>query len=1257
MSNQVGFAITEGQIDSSCRLPSPPRSARTPGADRRIMMTGPLGRATGGARGLDAALPQLSPPGATTAHALRWHNQSFHQPSSSSPSAAADAEKVQRRIALSRSGGTGVGVVGAAPPPSIVGTVLSMIKRCGADSAEYKQLVEEEGARADEANERLSHHHHHHHPQQDGLSNNAGVSSAVGAGRGNVKAAHAGADHQHHQRKTAAAPDSPSSPVGVDPSQTTAATRAAQRRLPQAGSRHRPAQRDFIDWAPGAAGSLDNFASVNRWVEWALQEADYHAARLTREGARAAGAATDALDLAELMRANFDELLVDAAAYYDDIRQRAEKINACVRAWSRHPTAPAAGDASPSDSPRDGALASPTTTGAAATAAAAGVANESFLVRTSFLVLDRVLSHSTLMRQAWPRLRNGLMRGLFVHGDRTLAAAAAAAGSNGKDATSVDAAQLCGDALVIEQYDELLAQFRDSERQRFHLESSTTQLSAYSDMAAKHDGRKLVRVVFRAWRSAAREAKAHERLLVHFARQCKAKETCGRYLHRWRSYMQLQRRMRAVRLADETRRMLSHATSQHEATVRDMRTAHERAVSGYEIKLLHTQQQYESAVDAALLERTTLEAAIASLREQVQRSRLEAQQWRTAALLSRPSEGQDAVAIHQDDAMQRQAVLEMSLALQPPSRRLQQLVSVVRGTEDALYLAMMRTAETAAAQTAAKTAAARRAVDGAGGLASPTASSLAKSMTATNASFLNNTLVTTVGDPASRSTAGGFEWGKLPAMDYLDTTAQAAAAAATSSAAGGMPRVPRVTMFAEEAERFREASPMASTLRSASTGALLLGKQQLNFQALAAAAREAIQAFLVEWVNEMLSRAVGGRSVMHAGVQRNASGATVARSIKNLNTDLYDGSVYMSLCKAVMPPEHQRRGETDVFSTLVSTMFVYTAHGLTPPLIVHCPFYRRFFRADTFGTFIHPTAGLWIVASLFCGYALRTAQNPTYRSHPALAPVHQYSPSGRHRVAKTARNQAVTRPPLNVLIMSGVNTCGYGTKKAATASGPRGDAAMLQRLGVVLDKTLNANPMEGASASGRRSNAATKASDVARHTDLGDDDYHHDHDHDDDDGNDDDDDRSSQISGADSDGFFGNSLNSDDDVAQVVDDAQLPGERARRQQQQQQRQMDAWLNTPEAVEAAQKAVPETLRSYGPTELLLYWQNSQENRSIWVGMSRVITSLAVRFRVFDVDTKRSEQNTTRRHMQSYMTSNLTSEIKIDSTASPTNQSAS
>ncbi|PWV08789.1 hypothetical protein C3747_85g232 [Trypanosoma cruzi] len=154
-------------------------------------------------------------------------------------------------------------------------------------------------------------------------------------------------------------------------------------------------------------------------------------------------------------------------------------------------------------------------------------------------------------------------------------------------------------------------------------------------------------------------------------------------------------------------------------------------------------------------------------------------------------------------------------------------------------------------------------------------------------------------------------------------------------------------------------------------------------------ARRALEAFLLEWVNYFMRTTVGG---------------DFWRPVVKINTGLNDGdfgssallqfvraleSVYIAKgaqCEASAPPVsrwNEGRRSTEgkdstslpleeqsdvVFTELRRLLYIQTMEGLHPTLLCHCTFLDSFFTPTLFCRAAHPTAMLWVLASLFVGY-------------------------------------------------------------------------------------------------------------------------------------------------------------------------------------------------------------------------------------------------------------------------------------------------
>lgn len=244
---------------------------------------------------------------------------------------------------------------------------------------------------------------------------------------------------------------------------------------------------------------------------------------------------------------------------------------------------------------------------------------------------------------------------------------------------------------------------------------------------------------------------------------------------------------------------------------------------------------------------------------------------------------------------------------------------------------------------------------------------------------------------------------------------------------------------------------------------------QQQYKDLVSQARKDLETFLCTWVNHELasSKRTKSQSLQQDGLMQ----------ISNTGRDLADGSVYLALCRALTPPEHQRRGDLDVFLSVSSVLALYTAHGLVPPLLVMCPQFKQFFTAETFArAHTHPTAGLWILASLFVSAkCLRTAASSRFKSHSKLAPAVRFSPGV----------VGMPRPPVSVLV------CAFGedpqaeTQSSAAAARPAVNATSPQKGQrrarkpeghLTLRSLVESSRSQGWKVSSRRSSAASSVS-------------------------------------------------------------------------------------------------------------------------------------------------------------------------------------
>lgn len=88
-----------------------------------------------------------------------------------------------------------------------------------------------------------------------------------------------------------------------------------------------------------------------------------------------------------------------------------------------------------------------------------------------------------------------------------------------------------------------------------------------------------------------------------------------------------------------------------------------------------------------------------------------------------------------------------------------------------------------------------------------------------------------------------------------------------------------------------------------------------------------------------------------------------------------------SLTKCIELLREGNESSTVVFQELVQLIHKQTVDGLFPPLLSHCSYLDTFYTPSTFCQKPHPTAMLWVLATLFVGYARLVAGVPSFASH------------------------------------------------------------------------------------------------------------------------------------------------------------------------------------------------------------------------------------------------------------------------------------
>ncbi|KAH9598039.1 hypothetical protein LSM04_001793 [Trypanosoma melophagium] len=162
-------------------------------------------------------------------------------------------------------------------------------------------------------------------------------------------------------------------------------------------------------------------------------------------------------------------------------------------------------------------------------------------------------------------------------------------------------------------------------------------------------------------------------------------------------------------------------------------------------------------------------------------------------------------------------------------------------------------------------------------------------------------------------------------------------------------------------------------------------------------ARQCLETFLLDWVNLFM---------------RNSSGGVFWHTVSKIDTGLHEGDFgpagLLKLVRTLesffiargakrilyFPPGFHR--ETDVltwkrdntsenscdvmgetlFKEVKRVLYLQTAEGLFPSLLTHCTFLNDFFTPTLFCKFPHPTAMLWVLATLFIGYVRTVSGGP-----------------------------------------------------------------------------------------------------------------------------------------------------------------------------------------------------------------------------------------------------------------------------------------
>ncbi|ORC91388.1 uncharacterized protein TM35_000063930 [Trypanosoma theileri] len=162
-------------------------------------------------------------------------------------------------------------------------------------------------------------------------------------------------------------------------------------------------------------------------------------------------------------------------------------------------------------------------------------------------------------------------------------------------------------------------------------------------------------------------------------------------------------------------------------------------------------------------------------------------------------------------------------------------------------------------------------------------------------------------------------------------------------------------------------------------------------------ARQCLETFLLDWVNLFMRNSTGGVfwhavSKIDTGLHEGDFGPTGLLKLVRALESLY---IARGAKRMVYFPSAVQR-ETDVltwkrenasdnssdtvsetlFKEVKRVLYLQTAEGLFPSLLTHCSFLNDFFTPALFCKFPHPTAMLWVLATLFIGYVRTVGGGP-----------------------------------------------------------------------------------------------------------------------------------------------------------------------------------------------------------------------------------------------------------------------------------------
>jgi hypothetical protein len=939
-------------------------------------------------------------------------------------------------------------------------------------------------------------------------------------------------------------------------------------------------RRDFADWAPSALHEASTFASLGRWADLTFDRARQFVESAALAEAKGRGSLVHDIEALLQQKARDRQDAFDAQQKRKERRQQASTSASAVLS--------AAQDDDDSDDGLDDEF---------PTAPISSGPNR-VLLNAALMIVDQALSTNAAHRAAWPLLRDEIFAAVFVNyrrratrvvpmtGDHILEHVDAVENvasipvkywdpkphdsvtSDDAERGGADPRDQLGAAAAVaanppassvlecihqgrtafEEYRALRTEHKRVAGVIAAQSKASDRLAMITQMAFNRNSRRAIIGSFQAWRALTRQSKYRRLAVCALTDHQRASRLIDDAFREWRRVAIQSNLRRVEKKCEELKTRIMTTTKEHAETVTTMNSRYDADVKALEFELFQEAERRMNILQVQQLEQQEWERETAVREEEAKTLKRVVRQWQRAAQLSNPVDDPTA-----------------------PPKFLLSDAKVLKLAEDQLMSFYVNTAVMSGGS-------------GAGGGLSTSAALTLSALPPSPAVQRANSFASNVSGSQGVNADNGARVIDAATLDYLN-----------GGWADNIPAPPAAQPSAMQA-----------------------------FAELLVSARKDLEVFLSTWVNYEIrnvkapSHAAGAATGGGSGPTTTAAGAL---QITNCTTDLRDGTVFLALCRALTPKEHQRKGDLDVFLTLASLMGLQSAHGLLPPLLLHCPTYRDFFVAEAFrppapGTgpagpaavslSQHPTAGMWILASLFVARCLKVSTSSKFAIHRSLAPQVMFSPG----------IQGMPRPPASILMSTGPDLVAM-TNAAATAdalaiangaklltseaaSGRRsasGQRTGSQDLGGTLrpngKQGLPLHPAQRGAQPAKAAGGGGKGPQPKRQS-LG--------------------------------GLTARSLN--EHTASLGGGrgrgrgAQRPGSAVSDRSNSSASSFDSeydeddeWL-AQEDDDNFRIAVPDDLRKLGPSQLIAHWIKLRSNGEQWNGLARVVTALVLRHRVLD-----------------------------------------